>query len=47
MCVYHLLYKSLLKSWNRVSLFLSMKPTTEYLLKQGNLYKELAEYEFP
>lgn len=30
----HLLYKSLLKSWNRVSLFLSMKPTTEYLWKQ-------------
>lgn len=33
--VCHLLYNSLLKSWNRVSLFLSMNPTTEYLWKEG------------
>lgn len=38
------MYKSLLKSWNRVSLFLSMKPTTEYLEKQGKEQKEIAKY---
>ena len=27
----HLLYSSRLKSWKRKSLFLSMKPSTEYL----------------
>lgn len=38
--VCHLLYSSLLKSWKRVSLFLSIKPTTEYLWGEGRQVEE-------